>query len=265
MKDELRWSASYVVGGVTLGRVGRQGEALIAEWVGVAELRARRDGSEVRFVPSPGAAPALVEKIRRGSAALLLRHLEGHIGLHGSAIAVDGRAVAFIGPGGAGKSTLAASVCALEGGELLADDAVALERGPRGFGVVPLERQHWLDAGARRALGLPPGADGGKQPTPAAQPALLTVPLAALVEPAFGDVAAPTLTPLAGTEALAALLPQVVRFIVDEPAAARAEVDALSELASRLPIMRLTRPRDFGLLASTAKLVATLARRGPAL
>jgi hypothetical protein len=57
---------------------------------------------------------------------MVLSHL-GRTVLHASAVAWDGGAVALLGPAGAGKSTLAASL-AVNGWPVIADDAVLLRR-----------------------------------------------------------------------------------------------------------------------------------------
>jgi hypothetical protein len=63
--------------------------------------------------------------------AAVLRGLEV---FHASAVAVDGRAVAFLGPSGAGKTSIAMALCRL-GASFLADDVLAVERdGGRLFG-----------------------------------------------------------------------------------------------------------------------------------
>jgi hypothetical protein len=46
---------------------------------------------------------------------------------HASAVAVDGRAVAFLGPSGAGKTSIAIALCRL-GASFLTDDVLAVER-----------------------------------------------------------------------------------------------------------------------------------------
>lgn len=56
-----------------------------------------------------------------------LLRLRGVIPLHASAVAVDGRAVAFLGPAGSGKSTLAAGFAEL-GFAVLSDDVLALHQ-----------------------------------------------------------------------------------------------------------------------------------------
>ena len=57
----------------------------------------------------------------------LLMRLRGVTCLHASAVSIDSRAVAFVGPPGAGKSTTAAA-CAKMGYPVLSDDIVALEQ-----------------------------------------------------------------------------------------------------------------------------------------
>lgn len=259
MSDTVRWLAEHHLDGVLHGRVGRAGDELVAEWIAVATLRARRDGSDVRFVPTDGADPDTVEKIRQGSARVLLRHLGGELGLHGSAVALEGRCIGLFGCADAGKSTLAASLCVRRGAALLADDAIALDRTPEGFAVVPLETDHWLDRRSRKALGLE-GAGEDKRPVRSGGSAAARVPLSALVHVTFAEGESPRLVPLAGVEAVAALLPQVVRFVVDDPELQRTELSAIAALVARVPMFRLERPRRLELLDATTAIVAELAK-----
>ena len=67
--------------------------------------------------------------LERGRADVLGRvlavamHEMGYLSLHASAVAIDGRAVAFLAPKGCGKSTLATAV-ASAGGRLVSDDTL---------------------------------------------------------------------------------------------------------------------------------------------
>jgi hypothetical protein len=67
--------------------------------------------------------------------AFVLR-LRGRVCLHASAVEIDGRAVAFVGPVGHGKSTIAAAF-ANRGYPVLADDIVALDDRSRQFWAIP--------------------------------------------------------------------------------------------------------------------------------
>jgi hypothetical protein len=83
--------------------------------------------------------------------AALLRGLEV---LHAGAVVKDGEAVAFLGPSGAGKTSLAVELCLL-GSTFLADDVLALERsGTRlqGHPGTPVAGIHRAEAGPARYL-----------------------------------------------------------------------------------------------------------------
>jgi hypothetical protein len=66
----------------------------------------------------------------------LLLRLRGVTCLHASAVVFDGRAVAFVGDAGAGKSTTAAAF-ALRGRPVLSDDVVAIVERDGAFHVLP--------------------------------------------------------------------------------------------------------------------------------
>jgi hypothetical protein len=85
-----------------------------------------RDGHEIVVDP----VPALDERVLRifllGSALGVLLHQRELLVLHASALTVDGRAIAFLGGSGWGKSTTAAALHA-HGYGVVADDVVALD------------------------------------------------------------------------------------------------------------------------------------------
>jgi hypothetical protein len=108
-----------------------------------------RDGQRLWCLPGDCAADAwqrlLVAQVLPFAA--LLQGLEV---LHASAVVDDGRAVAFLGPSGAGKTSVAVELCRL-GWSFLADDVLALERsdtrllghpGTPVAGVAHAEAQH---------------------------------------------------------------------------------------------------------------------------
>jgi hypothetical protein len=80
-----------------------------------------RDGRDILIDVSPEADPALVRLFLFGPALGLICCQRGSLVLHASSVAFDGRVVAFTGPQGAGKSTLAAHSLAA-GGVLMSDD-----------------------------------------------------------------------------------------------------------------------------------------------
>ncbi len=251
-----RWLAESTCEGELVARVGRDGDRLLAEWPGRARLSVKADGTDLDFAGLPGADPAEVDKLRRGSARLLLAHLAGSIPLHGSAVAIDGRAVVFVGSTRLGKSTLAAAMCELAGASLLGDDAVAIERRGDGYAVIGLEERHWLDAPAAGALGRPNDFAAEKAPLVPRRADLASAPLALIAHLEFVDEGEPRLVPVRGLDAVTGLLAQLTRFVVDDPELARRDLGSLADLVEKVAIARLVRPRRFDLLPATAQLVA---------
>ena len=272
----VRWLAQHADNGDVSFRLGCDGDDVIAEWLGLARLVARRDGSTSRLEVVPGSDPRAVAKIERGSVRLLLRHLAGELALHGAAVARGSRAVVLLGRSGDGKSTLAAWLCTRRGAALLADDATAIDEiavpmpVSHGQGVVPrwvvlpAEGDHWLDEAARFAVGLdlPAHANGvrGKAPVAAARSDSGAAALHGFVALVFSDVPAPRCTRLRDVDAIATLVPQTVRFVLDDPAAQRRELDRLAALVETVPVYQLERSRDLAQLDATGALVDNVLR-----
>ena len=84
-----------------------------------------RAGREIIVHSSPGASDRNVRLYLLGSAMGILLHQKGLLPLHANAIEIDGRAVAFMGETGAGKSTLAAWLHDA-GHRVIADDVCVL-------------------------------------------------------------------------------------------------------------------------------------------
>lgn len=114
---------------------------------GVATYRVP-DARTIEVLPASGADWGDVRLYLLGTAMGMLLHRRGDLPLHANAIVVDGRAWAFMGESGSGKSTFAASL--LRGGHaLLADDVcvvrVMQQNGPTAFAGMPRMRL-WEDA-----------------------------------------------------------------------------------------------------------------------
>jgi hypothetical protein len=102
-----------------------------------------RDGTSIRA----SGPPDLVSIYLVNTVMAFVLRLRGHEVLHASCANIDAVAVAFAGPGGAGKSTLAA-VLAKRGFSIVSEDVTALiDRGDR-FDVLPSHRRIrlWSDA-----------------------------------------------------------------------------------------------------------------------
>jgi hypothetical protein len=84
-----------------------------------------RNGEEIIIEPLPGAEESLVRLPLLGAVLSVAIHQRGLVGLHASAVRVGDHAIAFLGPSGLGKSTMAAALYA-RGHAVLADDLVVL-------------------------------------------------------------------------------------------------------------------------------------------
>ena len=184
--------------------------------------------------------------------------LRGTTCLHASAIQLGGRAIAFAGPAGAGKSTTAAAF-AVRGIPVVSDDTIGLtESGPTwtvapGYPRVRLWPQSAkaLAEGKGRSALLPPGESGSTNRYHLDltsrgfqfQREALPLGLVYLLEesPAGSATVAEPLTPLEGLMALVGN--SFASSILDKQMRAR-EFEVLGRLVERVPIRRLARPTD---------------------
>lgn len=250
----VRWVGQLEWEGAVLFRIGRTADRLVAEWPGLCELRADRQGGHVAFEAKDGADPRIVNKISKGLAAALVRHLTGGTSLHASAVTVGTRAVAFLGESGAGKSTFAASMCRARDVALLADDILRIELGEDVVIAHPSETDHWIDGETRHALGLP--RTETKEPIAATNVARGPAPLAAMFAIVLDERARePGLERLRGHRAIETLVPCLVRFVIDEPEEQVAELRRIERLLRTTDLHELRLPRALGALDAGARAV----------
>lgn len=126
----------------------QDGDRTVLRYPGLCDLVGDPALTEVTAHLHPGADPTLLGVLGSGNLLavhLLLRH---HLVLHASAVCHDGRAVAFVGASGMGKSTLAAAYCEA-GAALVADDVLRVDCGPdRLTRVYPGATENRLRTGA---------------------------------------------------------------------------------------------------------------------
>jgi hypothetical protein len=262
---DVVWTGEYRAEDGEVGfRVGRAGSELVAEWPGLARLYAAGDGASHRWEFEPEADDASIDKIKQGLGRGLLRHLQGRVSLHASAVSLNGRAIACIGASGMGKSTLAADLCQHHGAALLADDVAAIEIDADPAIVLPGERAHYMVAESLRALGLRfrDDPDVDKHAVTAASLAAGPAPLHALVSLKFDDaLAEPRLEPVRGLDALERLVPCLARFVIDDAQAQLRECEQLRSLAARVPLLELRRPRNLLRLNASSSVLLDLFER----
>jgi hypothetical protein len=103
----------------------RAGYRLCARHFGLA--RVDPSGAHVECAPPGNPADWRWQRFLIGRVLPWASVLSGHEVLHASAVALDGRAVAFVGPTGAGKTSLALALVA-RGADFVTDDVLALDR-----------------------------------------------------------------------------------------------------------------------------------------
>ena len=104
----------------------RQEKAYVLRFPEFVDFEVSSDGYDVQAWPTPSVSPGTVQHLFLNQVLPLAMSRQGRLVLHGSAVDVNGRGVAFVGASGQGKSTLAACF-ATGGGRFLTDDGLHLE------------------------------------------------------------------------------------------------------------------------------------------
>jgi HPr Serine kinase C-terminal domain len=84
-----------------------------------------RNGQEIIVDAIPDGNPNILRLFLLGSALGTLLHQRGLLVLHGSVVAINGSAIAFLGESGWGKSTTVAALCD-QGHQMVADDVLVI-------------------------------------------------------------------------------------------------------------------------------------------
>lgn len=182
----------------------------------------------------------------------------GRLVLHASAVAIDGEAVAFIGPSGMGKSSLAAGYVQ-HGAALLADDFLLLHPAGAGYEATAAYPglRLWEDSAAffagpvgslpavagyteKRRWATPLGADAGGR-----------LPLRAIVM--LGNRPGPDapvvrIGRLRGADAFMMLFQQAFRVDRSDRADQQAELERITRLAEAVPVLLIEHRRDYAVL-----------------
>ncbi|MES2979222.1 MAG: hypothetical protein V4731_12430 [Pseudomonadota bacterium] len=232
---------------------GRQSGDIHLHYLDGTNVSIKVSGSHVRASTPPGQTIEDTAAYLLGPVMGLVLRLRGIHCLHGSAVAIDGRAVAFVGPSGAGKSSTAAAFARL-GYPVLTDDVLALTDMGKRFEVRPAypRVRLWPEAATALFGGLP-------KMTPTWEKRFLALdgdhyrfqaeplPLAAIyfLDPRLSVQGAPQVASVAPAEAL-------LRFVGDSYAAnyvyhsvRPAEFEMFSRLVTSVPLRRIAAADDF--------------------
>lgn len=227
------------------------------EWRGLFEFLVSADGSTVRY-----------RRLARATDASLGTYLLGHVvsfslvargsePLHGTAVAIGGDVVVFVGECGEGKSTLGAAMLA-RGARIVSDDLIAVRRRGRDFFVAPgparlklYRRVARALVGARRESRMHP--DTAKLVLPLRQaertqrPARLRA-IYVIDGPRRRSARAISIAQLSPGTAVVELVRASFNLVIDSPDREQRRFAIASELARAVPVKRLTYPRSLAAL-----------------
>lgn len=205
-------------------------------------VEVERSGPVVTVDARPPATDADVEDLLVSVVLPLVGQLRGHPTLHASAILLQDRGVGFVGPTGAGKSTLAA-LMAQRGARLLADDTLLLELREGELWATPTSSRVRLREAARVGVSTV-GAQvrtNGKLAIPLeAAAARARFAQLYVIDPASEDV---VIEPLRPRDAAIALAHHLFRIDPKSPELLREEFAFVEAVAANVPIARLSYPR----------------------
>jgi hypothetical protein len=129
--------AELVVGDYLCYSICRVGDGYVARLPWIADFHIDADLRRVVCHPVASKQSEVIPIIIPGTITAFLLSMGGHCVLHGSAVDLGGRALAFVGVSGQGKSTMAAVFCA-DGASLVTDDVLPLEFGEEGTDSGPV-------------------------------------------------------------------------------------------------------------------------------
>lgn len=226
-----------------------------------ADFAIAADGSAVSCHPAPDADPTAITALFANSVAPVIGNHRGELNLHGSAVVVGGKALAFMGLSRRGKTTLAGAF-AKAGFPFLTEDVLALEPRDGGYLVAPQspglrvfgDSAAWLLGVAAAAHPEDEKRElSGNAGLPAADKA---VPLMAICILGPGVAESLQLTPLGAADALAEVLRHGFILDVEDKARLHAHFGRVAALAGTVPCYQLDYPRRFDQLAGVVEAIA---------
>lgn len=243
-----------------------QGSQARLRYPGIATFVVGPDGGVETF-PDDDADPAVIDAQLDGPVFGLRQHLRGRLVLHASAVARDGRAVAFLGGRQRGKSTTAFAFLQA-GWTLVSDDVLPVEvpdEGPPLAFPGPARVKLWPDTA--RSLGLdvqelPRLYSGNDKRVLSVETVTGGVPLDAIY--ALEDEGASGIEALPGNQAMIELVRHTYRVREFEEALPDDHFDQCAAICRRVPVRRLPVPEDLENVDRVVRAVEKDRAGGPA-
>lgn len=271
--DDIHWLHRWESArGTLLMRIGKVNGGYLLETLGLARFLISIERRRIDAFPGADCEESSLAHLLTDQVLPLALCHEGRVVIHASAVALrDGTAVAFAGPSGRGKSTLAAAFHRA-GHRVFADDCLLLERhGERVEATAPypslrlwpdalqaLGPDRWLGRGEvtdmahyseKKQLGF--AADGEQ----AATGALPLTALFLLEEPGSEDFRA---NRVRGSRAIMGLVEALFALDVRNRRVVSRDFEAVAGVASALPVYAIDFPRDFRSLPEVLDSLVTL-------
>ena len=228
------------------------------------EFLVERQGERVlaRSSPNAGLGSFVTYLLSQALSFVLLER--GVEPLHATVVAVEGRAVGFMGAPGTGKSTLAAEFLRM-GAQVVTDDLLVVDRAESGFLAYPGPARIKLSAEVARRLlgegtgGVPIAAAGPKLIIPLGDGTWRADPVGLdrlyVLQVSHAATARVSIRAVSERRALLELTKNTFNPVVVTPPRLRRQFQAASTLASSLPIKTVSYPRDLGRLAAVREAI----------
>ena len=246
------------------------GRGFLLRFPDLADFEVSRDGDRIVSSASPSLPSVTFRHLLLDQVLPLVLHLRGRLALHASAVHVPRfGAIAFAGPAGAGKSTIAAAL-ALRGCPIVADDCLVFAPSRDVVDVVPGYPGVRLWPDAARSLRIDAGRGGRvahytrKQRAPLGRGRFhaAATPLRAVFvlgrRRAAGQPS--RLRTLGARDRIMSLVPYAWVIDVADPTRLAAVFDRICDVARRVPIVRLHVRDGRRMLERTADEVLAQAR-----
>ncbi len=251
-------------GGRPWAAVYRNEHSYLVRFTEFVDFEISGKGTKILIQEVPGVSPHSVEHLYHNAALPLALSLQGKLVLHGSAVEIGDKAVAFLAESGRGKSTLAASF-ASNGFRFLTDDGLQIIATDGGYCIHPSHPsiRLWDDSctSVMKSTTQPlPALDyTAKARFLADENFVFCTEDRALKHVYFlGDGRSEnvSITPLSGQESFVEMIRHCFLLGIDEREILAENFQQIAEL-SRLPIFyNLDFPRDYDILDQVRETVA---------
>lgn len=253
LPDSTLWTQFY-----------RTARGYLLRFPDLADFEVSADGWAVSAWPCPDTTEDTLEHLYLNQVLPLALGRQGKQVFHASAVEVPSGAMAFLGPSGRGKSTLAASF-ALTGNRFLTDDALLLE--PRAGGTYAVQPSHhsirlWDDS-KEELVGAEADLAPAVQYTAKAR-LLSGEALAFCPEPRIlrrmyflgaGDAEQVIFTPMAPSEALMGLVGNSFLLDIEGRESLATHFHQIAALAELPIFFRLDYPRSYAALSAVRQAI----------